>query len=77
MGSEHPGGEGHKRRMEHVLERTDYVVTVYDSDPSRYSGIRTVMCIVEERNLPMALIHLDTGIIKIMDHPGTENRDQI
>lgn len=77
MGSEHPGGEGYKRRTEYMMKRADYVVAVYDNDPSRYSGVRTAMCIVEKRNLPMVLIHPDTGIIKIMNHSGVENRNQI
>lgn len=68
MGAEYPGAEGYKKRTEYMMERADYVVAVYDNDPSHHSGVRTAMCIVEKRNLPMVLIHPDTGIIKIMDY---------
>ena len=77
MGSEHPGAEGYKKRTEYMLGQADYVVAVYDNDPKHYSGVRTAMCIVEKRNLPMVLIHPDTGIIKIINHSGVENRNQI
>jgi len=77
MGSEHPGAEGYKKRTEYMMGQADYVVAVYDNDPKHYSGVRTAMCIVEKRNLPMVLIHPDTGIIKIINHSGVENRNQI
>lgn len=64
MGAERPGAEGYKRRTVYMMERADYVVAVYDNEPSQYSGVKTAMSIVEDRNLPMVLIHPDTGKIR-------------
>ena len=64
MGAERPGAEGYKKRTEYMMERADYVVAVYDNDPSQYSGVKTAMSIVEDRNLPIVLIHPDTGKIR-------------
>lgn len=62
-----PGGEGYKRRTEYMMKRADYVVAVYD-DSRHCSGGKTVIKLVENRNLSLVLIHPDTGIIKIVDH---------
>lgn len=74
---EHPGPEGYKKRNYYMVDYADALLAVYDNDRTIRSGTGMTVNYARKKGLPVICIHPDTGIIKIMDHSGVENRNQM
>lgn len=50
-------------RNEYMIDRSDYVLAVYDNDRSIRSGTGMTVNYAKKKGLPVILIHPDTGIV--------------